>query len=82
MAIVCEFEPDKEHAKLLIQDCPAGKSFEDAKRIIELSGMRVVKVTVLPSNQIMMLLGSEDMREIVLDLTEHGYIVEGMNALR
>ncbi len=76
-----ELEADRRHAQLVLRDCPEGRSSADAKRVIESSGVRVLRAVRLPTNGILFLLDTEDMREIVLELTERGYLVEGINAL-
>lgn len=77
-----EFEADKEYAQLLIRGYPDGRTYDDVKRVIVCYGIRILKVATLSSNEILLLLDTEDMREIVLELTEQGYFVEGINALR
>jgi|WetSurMetagenome_2_1015567.scaffolds.fasta_scaffold390208_2 hypothetical protein len=77
-----EFKVDKKHAQLLIRGYPTGKSYDDLKRIIESTGIRIVKVEVFQSKDILLMVDNEDMRETVLELTERGYFVEGINALR
>lgn len=71
---------DKRHAQLLLQTSMKSE-LEDARRIIEGAGARVVEATDLKLGWVLIRLDVMDMREIVLKLTERGFLnIRGVNA--
>jgi hypothetical protein len=71
---------DKSHAQLLIQ--PSPRALEEVTRIIEGMGARIMEVIPLPKNWMLLKLDVTDMREVVLRLTENGFLnIKGINAL-
>jgi len=77
-----EIKPDKNHAQILIGITSSSKSFEEAKKIIEELGVRIIEISEhLPTHFIVVKLDVKDMRDIVLKLTENGFsIIKGINA--
>jgi len=77
-----EVKPDQQHAQILIKNTPTSKTFEEAKRIIEDLGVRIIETKHLSSNHWVLLnLDVKDMRDVALKLTEHGFFIRGINAL-
>ena len=77
-----EVKADKDHSQILIKITPSSKTFEEAKRIIEDLGVRIIETKHLSSNNWALLkLDVKDMRDVALKLTEHGFFIKGINAL-
>lgn len=74
---------DKHHSQILIKITPSSKTFEEAKRIIEDLGVRIIETKNLSSNNwILLKLDVSDMRNLALKLTESGFsVIKGINAL-
>ena len=76
-----EIKTDKKHAQICVKIDKDSKLFEEANRIIEDLGAYITETKFLKSNWVLFRLDVKDMREIALKLTEHGFIVKGINAL-
>jgi hypothetical protein len=77
-----EVKADKDHSQILIKITPSSKTFEEAKRIIEDLGVRIIETKHLSSNNwVLLKLDVKDMRDVALKLTEHGFFIKGINAL-
>ena len=77
-----EILPDQTHAQILIELTPPDKTFEEAKKIIEDLGARVIETHRLSPNRILMKLDVKDMRDVAFKLTENGFFkIKGINAL-
>lgn len=77
-----EVKADKHHSQILIKNTPSSKTFEEAKRIIEDFGVRIIETKHLSSNNwVLLKLDVKDMRDVALKLTEHGFFIKGINAL-
>lgn len=77
-----EVKADKDHSQILIKITPSSKTFEEAKRIIEDLGVRIIETKQLSSNNwVLLKLDVKDMRDVALKLTEHGFFIKGINAL-
>jgi hypothetical protein len=76
-----KIESDKVHAQVLIEISTHSKTYEEAKKIIEDSGINITKVKHLSSNWVLFELDVKDMRDIALKLTENGFEnIKGINA--
>lgn len=76
-----EVEADETHAQILIKTNTSSKTHEEAKRVIEDSGINVIETRYLSSGWILLKLDVRDMRNIVLRLTELGFSnVKGIGA--
>jgi hypothetical protein len=77
-----EVKADRTHAQILIKITPSSKALEEAKRIIEDSGVHIIETKHLSTNHwILLRLDVKDMRDAALKLTEHGFVIKGINAL-
>jgi len=77
-----EIKPDKTHAQIFIKITPSSKTVEEAKRMIEDLGVRIIETKHLSSNNwVLLKLDVKDMRDVALKLTEHGFFIKGINAL-
>ena len=78
-----EIEADDRHAQLLIQLSPSSGTIEEATTMIRDFGIHVIEAKALSSRWTLIKLDAEDMREIVLKLTERGFLnIKGINASR
>lgn len=79
-----EFDPnitaEKVHSQLLIKT-NSGKVLEEAAKIIEGFGVRIVETKSLPSDWTLIKLSVKDMRDIAVKLSEDGFVFKGINAL-
>jgi hypothetical protein len=76
-----EVKTDKHHSQILIKNTPSSKTFEEAKRIIEDFGVRIIETKHLLFNDwVLLKLDVKDMRDVALKLTEHGFFINGINA--
>jgi hypothetical protein len=74
-------ESDKNHAQILIEIGSDINIIEKAKQIIEGLGINVVDTKNISPQWVLLKLDVKDMREIVLKLTESGFLnIEGYNA--
>jgi hypothetical protein len=76
-----EIKANKNYAQILIKTNNDSGAFEDAKKIIEECGIHIIEVKHLSSNRLLLKLDVKDMRNVALKLTEHGFIIQGINAL-
>jgi len=76
-----EIKADKNYAQILIKTNNDSGAFEDAKKIIEDCGIHIIEVKHLSSNQLLLKLDVNDMRNVALKLTERGFVIKGINAL-
>ena len=77
-----EIKADRNYAQILIKNTNYLKTFEEAKKIIEDLGVHIIETKDLSSNWILLKLDAKDMRNIVLKLTENGFLeIRGYNAL-
>jgi hypothetical protein len=76
-----EIKADKKNAQILIKSNRDLRCLEEAKKIIEDSGIRIIETKPFSSNQVLLKLDTKDMRDVALKLTEHGFIIKGINAL-
>lgn len=78
-----EVEADESHAQIMIKTNTSKKTHEDAKKVIEGSGIRVIETRYLSSGWLVFTLDVRDMRNIALRLTEVGFSnVKGINAAK
>ena len=76
-----ELKGDKEYAQILM-NIDSLETFEKAKKIIENLGISIIEKKSISANEILVKLNVEDMRDIVLKLTENGFSnLKGINAL-
>jgi hypothetical protein len=76
-----EIKANKNYAQILIKTSNDSVAFEDAKKIIEECGIHIIDAKHLSSNQLLLKLDVKDMRNVALKLTEHGFVIQGVNAL-
>ena len=75
-----KIKADKNHAQILIEITPSSTTLDEAKKIINKSGVEIIETTHLSSNWILLKLDVKDMRDIALKLTEYGFFIHGINA--
>jgi hypothetical protein len=76
-----EVKADKNHAQILIE-VNSSENYEEARKIIENLGVRIIETKNLSSNHwVLLKLDVKDMRDVALKLTEHGFFIKGINAL-
>jgi hypothetical protein len=81
--IIHEVEADESHAQILIKTNASSKTHEEAKKVIEGSGIRVLETRYLSSGWFVLTLDVGDMRNIALKLIELGFPdVKGINAAK
>lgn len=79
---------DKNYSQILLACNETDKALEKAIKLIEESGVGILKVEILspvenPSKFVLIQLKTEDMRDIVLRLTEEGFTgIKGYNATK
>lgn len=72
---------DQNHAQVLIELSSAGDTVEKARTVIEGIGVRVIEARILSSQWVLLKLDVKDMRDVVLKLTQNGFLkIEGYNA--
>lgn len=74
-----EVNADNTYAQILLQVNKHSNEFQNAKGMIEESGIHILDIKVLSPTQVLLKLDVADMREIALKLTEHGFMMEGIN---
>ena len=72
---------DKNHAQIFIKITPSSTMIDQAKKIIEKSGVGIIETNYLSSNWVLLKLNVRDMKDISLKLTEKGFFVHGINAV-
>jgi hypothetical protein len=76
-----EIKADQGHAQILLKMADALGSDEQAVKIIEGMGIHVVEKHALSTSWVLLKLDVKDMRNVALKLTEHGFLIKGINAL-
>lgn len=76
-----EIKVDKACAQILLKRVDLLGSDDEAVKIIEGLGIHVVEKNVLSTSWVLLKLDVQDMRNVALKLTEHGFFVKGINAL-
>jgi len=76
---VNEFITDEKHSQIMIAIDSSG-AFAEAKRIIEESGAQIFETFKISENWMLIKLDIMDMREVALRLSEHGFLIKGINA--
>ncbi len=76
-----EIKADKTCAQILLRRGGSQGSDEEAVKIIETLGVHVIEKTVLSTSWVLLKLDVPDMRNVALKLTEHGFLIKGINAL-
>lgn len=77
-----EVKADKNYAQLLIEISPTSEPFEEATKIIQDLGVHLIETKHLSGNWMLVKLDVKDMRNVALQLTEHGFLnIKGINAL-
>jgi hypothetical protein len=70
----------QNYAQILIR-VGSNLALKKAEEIIGVLGVRIIKSELLSSNVVLLKLGTKDMRNIVLKLTENGFLeIKGFNA--
>lgn len=76
-----EIKLDKRHAQVLIETDSGINTIERAKQIIEELGVHIIETKKILDQCILLKLDINDMREVVLKLTENGFLkIMGYNA--
>jgi hypothetical protein len=76
-----QIELDKNHAQVLIEVGSELNTIEKAKSIIESIGVHIIEIQNLSPQRVLLTLDVTDMREVVLKLTQNGFLkIEGYNA--
>jgi len=77
-----EFQADRSHAQILMKITPSSKTFEEAKKVIEGSGARIIDTKHLSLYWLLVKLDVKDMRNVALKLSENGFLnIKGINAI-
>ena len=76
-----EIKADKGHAQIFLKMGDPLRSDDEAVKIIECMGIHVVEKNVLSISWVLLKLDVQDMRNVALKLTEHGFVIKGINAL-
>ena len=76
-----EIKADRSHAQILLKLTDYSRSDEEAVKIIEDIGLQVIDKAYLSAHLMLLKLNVKDMRNVALKLTEHGFLVKGINAL-
>jgi hypothetical protein len=76
---VSEFITDEKHSQIMIE-IDSSRAFAEAKRIIEESGAQIFETFKISENWMLIKLDIMDMREVALRLSEHGFLIKGINA--
>ena len=74
-----EFITDEKHSQIMIE-IDSSRAFIEAKRIIEESGAQIFEAFKISENWMLIKLNIMDMREVALRLSEHGFLIKGINA--
>ena len=72
---------DDNHAQILFDFTSHSKTFPEAKTILEDLGVEIIETNYLSSNWVLVKLNVKDMRAIALEMIEHGFSIQGINAL-
>ncbi|MBM4278456.1 MAG: hypothetical protein FJ130_11355 [Deltaproteobacteria bacterium] len=72
---------DQKYAQILIKMNDLSISEREAEELIESLGLQIVSKNRLSTYWVLFKLNVRDMRDAALKLTEHGFIVKGINAL-
>lgn len=73
---------DQNYAQILIKIADASKSDQEAEKLIERLGLKIISINRLSPHWVLFKLNVRDMREVALKLTEeYGFTVKGINAL-
>ena len=76
-----EVKPDKQHAQILMEVDSRTNTLDKARKIIEGLGIHIIEAKKRSSKLILLKLDIKDMREVVLRLTECGFLdIKGYNA--
>lgn len=73
---------DRNYAQIIIEIGNDSKAFEEAKRIIEDLKVHIIETKYLKWNWVLLKLDVKDMTSIALKLTENGFVIKGINALK
>ena len=76
-----ELKADKNCAQILIEISDLSKPLEEARKLIETNGVRIIETRFLSPSEVLIKIDAAEMREIVLYLIESGFsIIKGINA--
>ena len=76
-----EVKLDEKHAQVLLEVDFVTNTIGRAKQIIEELGVHIFKIEKLSPQCVLLKLDIDDMREVVLKLTENGFLkISGYNA--
>jgi hypothetical protein len=76
-----EIKAEKTYSQIFINITNSSRLLEEAKEIIEGLGVRIIEAKHLSPDWTLLKLDVKDIREIALKLTEHGFLIKGINAL-
>jgi hypothetical protein len=77
-----EIKADHRYAQILIKITDLSKSNNELEKLIESLGVHIVAKSRLSTYWVLFTLNVRDMRDVALKLTEHGFIVKGINAIQ
>jgi hypothetical protein len=72
---------DKTYSQIFIHIAHSSKLLVEAKKTVEALGVRIIQVKHLTPNWTLLKLGTKDMRDVALKLTEQGFLIKGINAI-
>jgi len=76
-----EIRPDRRHAQILLKVTDSSKSDEEAEKLIKSLGVQIISKSALSTYWLFFKLDITDMGNVALKPTEHGFTLEGINAL-
>jgi len=76
-----EIKADRSHAQILLKITDSSKFEAEAERIVGDLGVHIIEKSYLSTQWILFKLDVRDMRNVALKLTEHGFVIKGINAL-
>jgi len=77
-----EMNAVKNHAQIVIEISPPANTLQEVERIIRNFGANIIETKYLSTHCVLIKLDIQDMRDIVLKLSENGfYNIQGINAL-
>lgn len=76
-----EIKADRGHAQILLRITDSSKFEAEAERIVEDLGVHIIEKSYPSTQWILFKLDVRDMRNVALKLTEHGFVIKGINAL-
>jgi hypothetical protein len=73
-------EAEIDHAQILIEVTESSKLLEEARQILSELGICIVDIKMFSADLVLLKLGTKDMRDAILRLSEKGFVAKGVNA--